>query len=164
MTFDVRNLPTPPEGMTAALKPNYTGNIFFGDGGFLVVDQAGFQLYKSSVGNSISGEAARGAGAGRAEKYEKTMDEKAEEQQAWATNPHMQNFFQAIRARDHKLLHADIAIGAHSASFCHLANIAYLLGRVVKMNQATGHFLADDQANAMYTREYREPYVVPASV
>ena len=58
----------------------YKGNIFFGDGGFMVVDQAGFQLYKSSVGNSISGDAARGAGAGRAEKYEKTMDEKAVEQ------------------------------------------------------------------------------------
>ena len=76
----------------------------------------------------------------------------------------MQNFFQAIRARDYKLLHAEIAIGARSAAFCHLANIAYRLGRMLKVDQSTGHFIADDQANAMYTRNYREPYVVPASV
>jgi predicted dehydrogenase len=164
MTFDVRNLPTPPEGMSAALKPNYTGNIFFGEGGFLVVDQAGFQLYKSSAGNRISGDAARGAGAGRQEKYEKVMDEKAVEQAAWSTQPHMQNLFQAMRARDYKLLHADVAIGVHAASFCHLANIAYRVGRTVKVNQATGRFENDDQANAYYTRNYREPYVVPASV
>ena len=34
------------------MKPNYTGNIFFGDGGFMVVEPDGFQLYKSSVGNT----------------------------------------------------------------------------------------------------------------
>jgi len=164
MTFDVRNLPTPPEGMSAALKPNYTGNIFFGDDGFLVIDQAGFQLYKSSAGNRISGDAARGAGAGRQEKYEKVMDEKAVEQSAWSTQPHMQNLFQAMRARDHKLLHADVAIGVRAASFCHLANIAYRVGRVLKVDQSTGRFENDDQANGMYTRNYREPYVVPASV
>ncbi len=163
ITFDVRNLPTLPEG-TGPVRPNYTGNIFFGDGGFMVVEPNGFQLYKSTVGNSISGEAARGAGAGQAEKYEKTMDEKAVEQAQWATNPHMQNFFQAIRARDYKLLHADVATGARSASFCHLANIGYRVGRVLKVDQSTGHFIGDDQANALFTRNYREPYVVPAVV
>jgi hypothetical protein len=150
--------------LAAALKPNYTGNIFFGDGGFLVVDSVGFQLYKSSVGNSISGEAARGASAGRAEKYEQVMDEKAEEKSSWSTQPHMQNFFKAIRARDHKLLHAEIAIGARSAAFCHLANISLRVGRVLKIDQSSGRFIGDDQANAMYTRNYRDAYAVPASV
>jgi hypothetical protein len=108
--------------------------------------------------------AARGAGAGQAEKYEKTMDEKAVEQAQWATNPHMQNFFQAIRARDYKLLHADVATGARSAAFCHLANISYRVGRVLKVDQSAGHFIGDDQANGLFTRNYREPYVVPAVV
>ena len=40
-------------------RPNYVGNIFFGTGGFLVVDHSGFEVYKSTAGN-ISGEAARG--------------------------------------------------------------------------------------------------------
>jgi len=160
MTFDVRNLPTIPEG-TAPVRPNYTGNIFFGDGGFMVVEPDKFTLYKSTVGNTISGDAARGAGAGRAEKYEKVTEEKAAEQSQWSTNPHMQNFFQAIRARDHKLLHAEIAIGAQAASYCHLANIAYRVGRVLKVDQSTGHFVGDDQADALRTRNYREPYIVP---
>ena len=29
MTFDVRNLPTPPEGLGGLLGPNYVGNIFY---------------------------------------------------------------------------------------------------------------------------------------
>src|SRR5690349_4741085 len=48
LTFEVRNLPTPTEAL-APLRPNYVGNIFLGDKGFLVVDQAGFQLYKSTA-------------------------------------------------------------------------------------------------------------------
>ena len=160
MTFDVRNLPTPPEGLGGMKGPNYVGNIFFGELGFMVVDHAGLQVYKSTAG-SISGEAARGAGAGSREKYEKVLDEPSKGE---PTEPHMKNFFDAIRARDHKLLHAEIEIGARSAAFCHLANIAYRLGRTLRMADSTGLFLGDDEANAMLTRNYRKPYVVPESV
>ncbi len=163
ITFDVRNLPTLPEG-TGPVRPSYTGNIYFGDLGFMVVEPSSFQVYKSAVGNSISGDAARGRGAGRAEKYEKTMEVAAAEKAQWTTQPHMQNWFQAIRARDYKLLHADIAIGARAASFVHLANISYRVGHSVKVDQSTGHFIADDQANALFSRNYREPYVVPVTV
>ena len=163
ITYEVRNLPTPPEGLVAGLKPNYTGNIFFGEAGFLVVDNAGFQVYKSSAAN-VSGEAARGASAGGQEKYEKIMDEKVKENQAWSTNPHMKNFFDAIRARDHKLLHADIAYGARSAAYVHLCNISMRVGRTLRLDQSTGRFLADDQANSMLSRDYRVPYIVPHQV
>jgi predicted dehydrogenase len=164
ITFEVRNLPTPPEGLVAGLKPNYTGNLFFGENGFLVVDNAGFQLYKSSTGGSISGDAARGAGAGGQEKYEKVMDEKVQEESAWSTNPHMKNFLDAIRARDHKVLHADVAIGARSAAFVHLANISYRVGRELRLSQSNGRAIGDEQANGLMTRDYREPYVVPQQV
>jgi predicted dehydrogenase len=160
VTFDVRNLPTPPEGLGGLKGPNYVGNIFFGTGGFMVVDQSGFQVYKSTAGD-ISGEAARGSGAGNKEKYEKTMDEKGNND---PTEPHMKNFFDAIRARDHKLLHADIEIGARSADFCHLANIAYRVGRTLHPDASTGRFGQDKEANAMLTRNYRAPYVVPENV
>jgi hypothetical protein len=76
----------------------------------------------------------------------------------------MQNWFAGIRARDYRLLHADIEIGARSASFCHLANIAYRIGRTVRVSDATGRFLGDDQANSMFSRNYRAPYVVPENV
>ncbi|MGI8743660.1 MAG: Gfo/Idh/MocA family protein, partial [Bryobacteraceae bacterium] len=160
VTFDVRNLPTPPEGLAPPHGRNYTGNIFFGDLGYLVIDPAGFQIYKSTLGN-ISGEQARASGASRQEKYEKTVDEKAREGDEEATTPHMKNFLDAIRARDHKLLHADIEIGARAAVFCHLANISYRTGRTLRISQATGRFIGSDEANALLTRDYREPYVVP---
>jgi hypothetical protein len=76
----------------------------------------------------------------------------------------MKNFFDAIRARDYKLLHAEIAIGARSAAFCHLANISYRVGRTLRLSQSTGRVLADEEANAMLTRNYRAPYVVPEHV
>ena len=160
MTFDVRNLPTPPEALVPMTGPNYVGNIFFGDLGFLTVDHSGFKVYKSLSGN-VSGEAARGAGAAGKEKYELVMEEKGTGED---TIPHMKNFFDAIRARDHKLLHAEIAIGARSAAFCHLANIAYRTGRTLKMDTSAGRFLGDDEANSMLTRNYREPYIVPRTV
>jgi predicted dehydrogenase len=159
MTFDVRNLPTPPEGLAALRSPNYVGNIFFGSEGFVVIDHTGFQVYKSTAGN-ISGEAARGAGAGNREKYEKVMEEKPT---PGDTEPHMKNFLDAVRARDHKLLNAEIEIGARSAAFCHLANIAYRAGRTLKMDK-NGRFAGDSEANAMLTRKYRAPYVVPENV
>jgi predicted dehydrogenase len=159
MTFEVRNLPTPPEGLAPLKGPNYVGNIFFGSEGFLVTDGNGFQVYKSTAGN-ISGEAARGAGAGSREKYEKTMEEKPV---GGDTAPHMKNFLDAIRARNHKLLTAEIEIGARSAAFCHLANIAYRVGRTLRMDK-NGRFTGDSEANAMLTRKYRAPYTVPENV
>ena len=158
ITFDVRNLPTPPEGLGGLHGPNFVGNIFFGDAGFMVVDHTGFQVIKSTAAN-ISGEAALGSGAGDAEKYEKVMDEKPREGDSTAA--HMKNFFDAIRARDHKLLHADVEIGTRSAALCHLSNISYRVGHGLRMAQSTGRFLGDDEANALLTRNYREPYVVP---
>jgi predicted dehydrogenase len=163
ISFDVRNLPTPAEGLIPQRGPNYTGNIFFGDLGYMVVDPQGFQIYKSTAGN-ISGEQARGSGVARLEKYEKTMDEKASESDDDATKPHMKNFLDAIRARDHKLLHADIEIGARAAAFCHLANISYRTGRTLRLAQSTGRFIGADDANALLTRDYREPYIVPVQV
>jgi hypothetical protein len=32
------------------------------------------------------------------------------------------------------------------------------------MAQSSGRFLGDDEANALLTRNYREPYVVPREV
>jgi len=159
LTFDVRNLPTPPEGLGGLKGPNYVGNIFFGSGGFLVVDHSGFEVYKSTAGD-ISGEAARGAGAGSKEKYEKVTEEKSANDE---TAPHMKNFFDAIRARDHKVLHAEIEIGARSAAFVHMANIAYRLGRKVNLD-ANGRFGNDKEANALFTRNYRTPYVISENV
>ena len=69
-----------------------------------------------------------------------------------------------MRKRDHTILNAEIAIGARSAAFCHLANIGYRMGRTLRMSQSTGRFFSDDEANSQLTRNYREPYIVPRDV
>ena len=161
LTFDVRNLPTPPEGLSDMERPEYTGNIFFGDKGFMIVDHKGFKVFKSAAA-SIAGEAGRGSGAGGQEKYEKVMDEKPSEEDDTAA--HMKNFLDGIRARDHRKLHADIEIGARAAAFCHLANIGYRAGHSLRMNPSTVRFVQADDANALLTRDYRKPYVVPENV
>jgi predicted dehydrogenase len=159
MTFEVRNLPTPTEAL-APLRPNYVGNIFFGEKGFIVVDHEGFQQYKSS-GSDISGDAALGAGAGNKEKYEKV---KSAGPSGEETTPHMKNFLDAVRSRDYKSLHAEIEIGVRSAAFCHLANASYRVGRMIKLDPKTGQAIGDNEANALLTRVYRKPFVVPEKV
>ncbi len=160
MTFDVRNLPTPPEGLAPMLKPNYVGNLFFGDKGFLIVDQSGFEVHRSTAGD-ISGDAARGASAGSKDKFEKVMEEKGGNDEA---TPHMKNFFEGVRSRDYRKLNAEIEIGARSAAFCHLANIGYRVGRTLRLDPSSGRFLGDPEANGLLTRNYRKPYEVPEKV
>ena len=77
---------------------------------------------------------------------------------------HFGNFADAIRARDGKLLHAEVEETALSTNLCHLGNIAHRLGRELRFDPATMHFQNDSEANAMLTRNYRAPYVVPDKV
>jgi predicted dehydrogenase len=178
ITFDVRNLPTPPEGLMAGAplrlpegagtlasssgpfsmydqrSANYVGNVFFGDLGFLILDHTGTQVYRSSAGN-LTG--VRGAEAGSREKYVRTVDEKAQEED---DTLHIKNLFNAMRARDYKMLNADVAVGVRSAAYCHLANIGYRVGRTLRLSQSTGRCLGDEEANALLTRNYRNPFIV----
>jgi predicted dehydrogenase len=77
---------------------------------------------------------------------------------------HYGNFVDAVLARDPKRLHADIEEGHLSSAYCHLGNIAYRLGRKLQINPSTESFVNDAEADAMLTREYREPFVVPSQV
>jgi hypothetical protein len=77
---------------------------------------------------------------------------------------HFQNFAEAIRARDPKLLHAEIEETHLSTALCHLGNIAYRVNRDLKFDPARMQFAGDSDANKLLTREYRKPYVVPTNV
>jgi predicted dehydrogenase len=81
-----------------------------------------------------------------------------------AGGDHYANFVKAVKARDHKLLNADIEEGHLSSAYCHLGNIAYRLGRKLHVNPSTESFVNDSDADSMLTREYRAPFVVPAQV
>jgi hypothetical protein len=45
-----------------------------------------------------------------------------------------------------------------------LANISYRVGRKLTIAQSTGVIAGDAQAEALRTRDYRDPYIVPAIV
>lgn len=121
---------------------------------------------------------------------------------------HFKNFVDAVVARDHKILNADIEEGHYSSALCHTGNISYRLGKQVPaaevgnyLKDLTGpddasetlertlnhlkdnkvdtsklmvqvgsnlpfdaakeEFVGNADANAMLTREYRAPYIVP---
>ena len=77
---------------------------------------------------------------------------------------HFANFAEAVRARDPKLLHAEIAETAASTNLCHLGNIAYRMKRELTFDPKQMQFTNDSEANKLLTRQYRAPYVVPDKV
>ncbi len=74
---------------------------------------------------------------------------------------HYQNYIDAIRANDPSLLTAPIEEGFYSCALIHLANISYRLGRTIDFDPETQEILNDREAQAMMTREYRAPFIVP---
>jgi hypothetical protein len=81
-----------------------------------------------------------------------------------AGGDHYANFVKAVKARDPKLLNADIEQGHLSSAYCHLGNIAYRLGRKLHVNPSAESFINDSEADQMLTRDYRAPFVVPTKV
>ena len=77
---------------------------------------------------------------------------------------HFNNFVNAVRRREPAILHGPVESAHTSSALAHLGNIAYRLNRRLKFDPATETFPADSEANAMLTREYRRPYVVPEDV
>jgi predicted dehydrogenase len=72
---------------------------------------------------------------------------------------HVANFCAAIR--DGAKLNADAEIGHFSAALCHLGNIATRLGRSLTFDPALEQIVADEEANALVRREYREHWGTP---
>ena len=66
---------------------------------------------------------------------------------------HMGNFLEAIRSNG--TLNSPIAEGQKSTMLCHLANIAYRTGTVVKCDQKTGKLIDNPAGEKLWTRPYR---------
>jgi predicted dehydrogenase len=74
------------------------------------------------------------------------------------------NFIQAVRSRKPSDLNAPMEEGAPSVILIHLANISYRLGRTLHFDPVTLTCKGDAEANKMFTRNYRAPFVVPEKV
>jgi predicted dehydrogenase len=71
------------------------------------------------------------------------------------------NFIQAVRSRNHSDLNAPLQEAVPSVILIHLANISYRLGRTLHFDSTTMSCTGDPEANRMFTRNYRQPFVVP---
>jgi predicted dehydrogenase len=85
-----------------------------------------------------------------------TVDEKVDAGQA-----HFENFIACVRSRRADKLAAGLEDGHLSTTLCHLGNISYRVGRSVEFDGAAERFVGDDEANALLSRTYRAPYVLP---
>ncbi|MCO6454395.1 MAG: Gfo/Idh/MocA family oxidoreductase [Pirellulaceae bacterium] len=68
---------------------------------------------------------------------------------------HHQNFFDCIRGKQDQL-NADVHAGTLSATLVHLANISARVQRTLRFDPQLEQILADDEANALVGRNYRE--------
>jgi predicted dehydrogenase len=140
IVFEVRGLLTNGEGDMHTSGPNFVGDIFYGEKGFMVVDHAGFRIYLGD----------------RREPGESMQAEKGDESVL-----HFANFVDAVKSRKNGDLNGEVAIGAESAMLVHIANTSYRLGRKLTFDPATQSFAGDEEANRMKTRNpYRAPYIV----
>jgi predicted dehydrogenase len=72
---------------------------------------------------------------------------------------HVQNFLDCLRTRRKPT--ADVETGHQSVSVCHLANIAYRTGRIVKWDPLKEQVIGDPEAQKLVSREYRAPWKLP---
>jgi predicted dehydrogenase len=148
--FAVRDWYTPCEAGIGDTFPfvdnrNAVGVIFFGTEGYMIFPD--YSSYHTFLGPR------REPGPKSSDRTDPMVD-----------LPHFRNFVQAVRSRKAGELAAEIEEGHKSAVMCHLANIAYRLGRTVEFDPARERFVGDAEADKLLSREYRKPFVVPAEV
>ena len=145
LTFEVRHWMTNHEGgineTGAGKEVNTVGAIFYGSKGYMVVTDEDHATYYSFLG-----------------KDQQPGPSGHDRGNNWA------NFIDAVRSRKHSDLNAPIEEGAISTTLVHLANISYRLGRTLYFDAESYSCKGDAEANAMFRRQYRKPFVVPERV
>jgi predicted dehydrogenase len=76
----------------------------------------------------------------------------------------LENFIKVVRSRKRSEQNAEIEEGAISCVLVHLANISYRLGRTLNFDPNTLRCIGDEEANSLFTRDYRSPFIVPVQV
>ncbi len=115
------------------------GNLFYGPKGYMAIED--YDKFTTFLGREQQPGPSRRAGGSN-----------------WV------NFIEAVRLRDRAHLNAEIEEGALSATLMHLANISYRVGRTLTFDSQTLTCVGDAEANRMFTRNYRKPFVVPEKV
>ena len=130
----IEDIADPMAGPAAGTR-TCVGNIVYGSKGYLSTAKPGFKIFLGK--EQQPGPAPTNARGG----------------DNWA------NF-----SRKYSDLNAPIEEGAPSVMLIHLANISYRLGRTLNFDPVTLTCKGDAEANKMFTRAYRAPFVVPEKV
>ncbi len=72
------------------------------------------------------------------------------------SNNHTGNWLDCIASRERPIV--DVEIGHRMTCWCHLGNIAYLLGRKLRWDPVAERFIGDDEANRLLHVAYRQPW------
>ena len=129
------------------------GNIFYGTEGYLELDGDTWKAFRKREKEPFAGS--------------KTSEGKPADPTFLAApggTEHFANFLDAIRSGKDETLNCQISEGHMSSSLPLIANISYLLGRQLTFDGAKEKFVNDREADALLTREYRKPYVIPDKV
>jgi predicted dehydrogenase len=146
MEFEVRHWMSNGEASIREGGNNAIGNTFYGSKGYLAIDS--YTSYKSWLGTVA----------------ERSGWAEAKGPENKAGGDHFLNFVEAVRSRDRAHLNAEIEEGAISTTLVHLANISYRVGRTLHFDEKTYSIAGDPEANKLFTRDYRKPFVVPEKV
>jgi predicted dehydrogenase len=138
---------------TNAEGPVEIGNIFYGSEGYLWIDADGRQ-WQSFLGRKME----KGPGSDAATAGSTGSDPRVLTSIEY---PHYQNFIDAIRADDPKLLTCNVLEGHMSSTLPHLANISYRVGRALTFDGKTETIVGDKEASALLTRTYRKGFELP---
>ena len=133
------------------------GNIFYGTDGYLELNNGrSWKAFRKRKTEPFAG-----SKTGNEHKNEDVSHIGGSE------TAHFSNFIDAIRSGQDNTLRCDINEGFFSSALPLLANISYRLKRELKFmggNMDNEKVINDPEANAMLTRVYRPPYVVPYEV
>ena len=138
--------------------PKYPwGATLYGDKGTLKAGVMGYDFVPSGGGKAIHNDVTF-----ELEQFpEDKTEPRLEKHVAPAIRVHMKNFLEAIASRGKPV--SDIEQGYISSASCILANLAADTGRTLVWDVAKQRIANDEAANRLLRREYRKPWVHPAS-
>ena len=116
------------------------GNLFYGSKGYMVIK--GYDTFETYLGQKREPGPTRKAGG-----------------------DHFANWIKAIKSRKTSDQNGPVETAHLASSLAHLGNISYRLGRQLEFDPAKEKFVGGDaEANAMLTRKYRKPFMIPDKV
>ena len=146
MQFEVRGLYTNDENGIRI------GNLFYGSKGWMHLNGTTWKTYLGR--NNEPGPSSD------------TVEESADPMDLGGAGGgnHFANFIAAVRTGSQADLTGPIQSSYKSDILHHMANISYRVGRKLEFDSSRRVFVGDSEANALLTRNYRRPFVVPERV